>query len=213
MAGLRRAVFLDRDGTINTEREYLHRIEDFAFIPGAPEAIRQMKEAGFLVIVVTNQSGVARGFYPLAAVETLHRHLQAELVRFGTTIDDFYICPHHPWEGTGEYRVDCDCRKGRPGMLLRAAAEHRIDLANSFMVGDKAADIEAGERAGCTSLLVMTGYGEDESPRIDPQVRRFSDLRQAAGFILRAPEMPGRGRDLTREPACGNLSEFSFSAI
>ena len=114
----RRAVFLDRDGTINEEKDYLWRIEDFVFIPGAPEAIRRLREAGYLVIVVTNQSGVARGYFGMAEVEALHRHLQRELARFGTAVDAFYVCPHHPTEGQGEYRRDCDCRKGRPGLLL-----------------------------------------------------------------------------------------------
>ncbi len=177
----RPAVFLDRDGTINVEKDYLHRSEDFAFIPGAPQAIRRLKAAGFLVIVVTNQSGVARGYFSLAAVEELHRHLQRQLALFGTGIDAFYSCPHHPQDGVGEYRIACTCRKGAPGMLLQAAAEHRIDLAASWMIGDKAADIEAGHSAGCTSLLVLTGYGEKESAKVDaarPALRRSCRSRR-----------------------------------
>jgi D-glycero-D-manno-heptose 1,7-bisphosphate phosphatase len=174
----KRAVFLDRDGTINVEKDYLFRTEDFRFIEGAPAAIRRLREAGFLVIVVTNQSGVARGYFSLEDVERLHRHLQRELARFGTRIDDFYLCPHHP--GFGD---ECDCRKGRPGMLLRAADEYNIDLEKSFMVGDKAADIEAGKRAGCCSLLVLTGYGAAEAAGLDG-VPRFPDLARAADFIL-----------------------------
>lgn len=180
----RKAVFLDRDGTVNEEVDYLHRIEDFAFIPGAPEAIRRLKEAGFLVIVVTNQSGVARGYFPLAAVEALHDHIQSELARIGTRIDAFYLCPHHPVEGIGEYRKDCDCRKGSPGMLLQAARDHGIDLARSFMIGDKAADVEAGERAGCRPLLVLTGYGAREKARVKPETPVFRDIGSAAEFIL-----------------------------
>lgn len=180
---MRRAVFLDRDGTINVEKEYLHRIEDFEFIPGVPEAIRRLREAGFLVIVTTNQSGVARGYYPLAAVETLHRHLQAELARQGAAIDAFYVCPHHPTEGVGEYRNDCGCRKGKPGMLLQAASDLGIDLSRSWMVGDKAADVEAGKAAGCRSILVLTGYGETEKPRVDPAVPTLADLTAAVRFI------------------------------
>jgi D-glycero-D-manno-heptose 1,7-bisphosphate phosphatase len=180
----RPAVFLDRDGTINVEKEYLHRVEDFDFIPGAPEAIRRLKEAGFLIIVVTNQSGVARGYYPVSAVETLHRHMQEELGKYGTAVDAFYLCPHHPRDGVGEYRIDCACRKGHPGMLLQAAADLAIDLKNSWMVGDKAVDIEAGERAGCTPVLVLTGYGGKENDKVDPHVHRFADLQAAAEFIL-----------------------------
>lgn len=188
----RPAVFLDRDGTINVERDYLHRIEDFAFIPGAPQAIRRLKDAGFLVVVVTNQSGVARGYFPETAVEELHRHLQRELGRVGAGIDAFYLCPHHPHAGIGDYRIECACRKGSPGMLLQAAAEHHIDLGASWMVGDKAADIEAGRRAGCTPLLVLTGYGEEENGKIDPQIARCADLAAAADYILRhsADQLP-----------------------
>lgn len=179
------AVFLDRDGTINAEKDYLHRIGDFQFLPGAPEAIRRLKEAGFLVVVVTNQSGVARGYFGLDEVEALHRHLQGELARFGTAVDAFYFCPHHPTEGVGEFRRDCPCRKGKPGMLLQAAVDLGIDLGGSYMVGDKFADVEAGRAAGCTPLLVFTGYGSEEAFRHpeDP-VRKAADLAAAADFIL-----------------------------
>jgi D-glycero-D-manno-heptose 1,7-bisphosphate phosphatase len=182
---LRPAVFLDRDGTINVEKDYLYRVEDFVFIPGAPEAVRRLNQAGFLVIVVTNQSGVARGFFSLDDVAVLHRHIQGELAKVGARIDGFYRCPHHPTQGVGEFRRDCDCRKGRPGMLLQAAAEHCIDLSRSFMIGDKAADIEAGERAGCVPLLVLTGYGAEEAKKLPKlRARRFSDLAEAVDFIL-----------------------------
>lgn len=186
-ACLRPAVFLDRDGTLNEERDYLHRIEDFAFIPGAAEAVRRLKAAGFLVIVATNQSGVARGYFPLDAVARLHDHLQAELRRVGAEIDAFYICPHHPLEGAGGYRVDCDCRKGAPGMLLQAARDHDVDLGRSYMVGDKLADIEAGRAAGCTAMLVRTGYGRREEPGVvarSPEIPVFDDLPGAVDHIL-----------------------------
>ena len=185
--GGRRAVFLDRDGTINVEKNYLYRIADFEFLPGAVAAIHRLKEAGFLVFVVTNQSGVARGYYSLEDVEMLHSHLQEELRRQGTAIDAFYICPHHPEQGLGPWRRQCDCRKGAPGMLLQAAAEFGVDLARSFMVGDKEADIEAGRRAGCTPLLVLTGYGAGTSATLanDPVVR-VADLAAAAEWIRAA---------------------------
>ncbi len=160
------AVFLDRDGTINVEKEYLHRVADFEFIDGVPEVIRALKSAGYLIIVVTNQSGVARGYYSLDDVSNLHEYIQGELAKSGSAIDAFYVCPHHPTEGRGEYRRDCDCRKGAPGMLLQAAAEHDIDLSRSFMVGDKVADIEAAENAGCKPIMVLTGYGQSESAKL-----------------------------------------------
>jgi len=178
-------VFLDRDGTINVEKGYLYKIEDFEFIPGAPEAIKRLKDAGFLVIVVSNQSGVGRGYFDERAVETLHRHIQQELVAYGTSIDAFYFCPHHPGEGVGDYMVVCNCRKDAPGMLLQAAVEYDIDLQQSFMIGDKLADIEAGQRAGCQSILVMTGYGESIATKPEViQVAKCPDLVCAASLIL-----------------------------
>ena len=184
-SGKKRAVFLDRDGTINVEREYLHKIEDFEFIPGTPEAIRALKSAGFLVIVVSNQSGIARGYFDEQAVKTLHRHIQDKLSWHGTSIDAFYFCPHHPTKGVGDHKAVCNCRKGEPGMLLQAAKEHDIDLANSFMVGDKLADVEAGVRAGCQSILVLTGYGRSVSSRPEfTDVIKCPDLFQAAQLII-----------------------------
>ena len=185
MNGKQRAVFLDRDGTINVEKEYLHKIEDFEFIPGAPEAIKRLKDAGFLVVVVSNQSGIARGYFDEEAVERLHRYIQSELAAYGTSIDAFYFCPHHPDKGLGFYKRACDCRKGNPGMLLQAAREYDVDLQRSFMVGDKLADIEAGERAGCTSFLVLTGYGETTSLKLaSKDVKKCQDLESAVSFIL-----------------------------
>jgi D-glycero-D-manno-heptose 1,7-bisphosphate phosphatase len=182
---LKRAVFLDRDGTINVEKEYLHRIEDFEFLPGAPQAIRRLNEAGLLVLVVTNQSGIGRGYYSAEEVETLHGHLQSQLNALGARIDGFYLCPHHPTEGVGDYRVACDCRKGEPGLLLRAAEDFGIDLASSWMVGDKAADIEAGVRAGCRPILVLTGYGRRERPVLaGGGVAVCEDLMAATDLIL-----------------------------
>lgn len=185
MAGKRRAVFLDRDGTINVEKTYLHKIEDFEFIAGVPEAIKKLKDAGFLVIVVSNQSGIGRGYFDEQAVETLHEHIQTELAAYGTSIDAFYFCPHHPVHGVDHYQIDCDCRKGAPGMLLQAAEDYNIDLPRSFMIGDKLADIEAGERADCTPILVLTGHGK--LAQLQPEfsaVEKCPDLDGSATFIL-----------------------------
>ena len=155
-----RAVFLDRDGTINVEKEYLHRPEELEFIPGVPQAIARLNRAGYLVVVVTNQSGVARGYFSVADVNRLHQVMQQRLSDEGAHIDAYYLCPHHPHKGLDEYRLDCDCRKGKPGMLLQAAVDFSIDLSRSFMVGDKDADVLAGIAAGCRPYLVTTGYGE-----------------------------------------------------
>lgn len=190
LASLRRAVFLDRDGTINVEKDYLYRSEEFEFLPGVPEAIALLKRAGYLVIVVTNQSGVARGYYRESDVALLHDHLQRQLRNYDTAIDAFYLCPHHPSDGIGEYRRDCDCRKGAPGMLLRAAAEHRIDLSASFMIGDKLADVEAGLAAGCRSILVLTGYGRQSLSKLPPEISSFPDLSSAASAIVAETATP-----------------------
>ena len=179
------AVFLDRDGTINVDKDYLHKVEDFEFIPGSLEAIKTLKDAGYSVIVVTNQSGVARGYFSLDDVTRLHEHIQQALEAAGTAIDAFYVCPHHPEKGLGEHRKECDCRKGRPGLLLQASADLGIDLQRSFMIGDKIADIEAGENAGCQPILVQTGYGQESRLRIDESRAIIcADLASAVGVIL-----------------------------
>jgi D-glycero-D-manno-heptose 1,7-bisphosphate phosphatase len=182
----RRAVFLDRDGTINVEKEYLFRVEEFEFIPGAPEAIRLLKDAGFLVVVVTNQSGIGRGIYAEADLERLHAFMEQELARIGTGVDAYYFCPHHPRHGQGDYRMECACRKPLPGMLLAAARDLAIDLPASFMVGDKLADVEAGLAAGCRSVLVRTGYGAAEITAVPAGVQAVADLPAAAQLILAA---------------------------
>lgn len=182
---LRKAVFLDRDGTINVEKNYLHRVEDFTFIPGVPQAIRRLNEAGFLVVVVTNQSGVARGYFELDDVHRLHDHVGSLLACQQAHVDGFFICPHHPESGKGRWRKRCDCRKGEPGLLLQAAEQLSIDLHRSFMVGDKPADMDAGLRAGCTPLLVLTGYGAETAKSLDPSIGRYASLVEAVDFILR----------------------------
>jgi D-glycero-D-manno-heptose 1,7-bisphosphate phosphatase len=183
-APLKRAVFLDRDGTVNAEREYLHRPEDFEFIPGAPQAIRLLNDAGFCVIVVTNQSGIARGFYDEAALERLHRYMDGELARFGARVDAYYFCPHHPRHGTGAYTRECACRKPLPGMLVQAAADLAIDLAESWIIGDKLADVEAGLRAGCHAILVRTGYGAGEEASLPQEVPVHDDILAAVRAIV-----------------------------
>ncbi|WP_337833269.1 D-glycero-beta-D-manno-heptose 1,7-bisphosphate 7-phosphatase [Geoanaerobacter pelophilus] len=180
----RRAVFIDRDGTINEEKEYLYRPEAFEFIPGVPEAIRILGEAGFLVVVVTNQSGVARGYYGEDDVRSLHRYMDELLLTAGAKVDAYYFCPHHPVNGVGEYRIDCRCRKPMPGMLLQAVSDLGIDLSASWMIGDKLADVEAGIAAGCRSAMVLTGYGTEEQTKLPVDVPVFKDLLAAAQAIL-----------------------------
>jgi D-glycero-D-manno-heptose 1,7-bisphosphate phosphatase len=185
------AVFLDRDGTINIEKDYLVDPREFAFVPGAPEAIRALKRAGFLVVVVTNQSGIARGYFSAAQVERLHTYMQSQLQGYFTHVDAFYMCPHHPSAGNGPFTGACKCRKGEPGMLFDAARDLNIDLATSYMVGDKFADLEAGLGAGCHSILVRTGYGDKtcEKPAVQKwqeseRIAVCDDLPAAARYIL-----------------------------
>ncbi len=182
---LRRAVFLDRDGTISKEKNYLHKIEDFEFIGGVVSALKKLQGAGFLLVVVTNQSGVARGFFSIETVQRLHEHMSHLLKGYGVSIDGIYICPHHPKRGNAPYKVECDCRKGKPGMILRAADDLGIDLSRSFMIGDKLTDIEAGGAAGCHSLLVRTGYGK--ALELPAEIRceaDFPTLSEAVDYIL-----------------------------
>jgi D-glycero-D-manno-heptose 1,7-bisphosphate phosphatase len=160
MAGLP-AVFLDRDGTINVEAGYIRALDDLVLMPGAADAIRSLSEAGFKVILATNQSGPARGYYPESWVHALHERLSDLLAAGGARLDGVFYCPHLPDGTVPGYAVACGCRKPEPGMLLAAAETHGLDLARSFMVGDKATDVEVGHRAGCRSVLLRSGFGDD----------------------------------------------------
>lgn len=160
MAG-KTAVFLDRDGTINIEAGYIHNVADLNLMPGAGAALRRVNDAGLLAILATNQSGPARGYYPESHVLALHDRLNALLTAEGAHLDDLYYCPHHPEGVVAAYTQTCDCRKPEPGMLLAAAERHGIDLKASYMIGDKATDVEVGQRAGCKTVLLRSGYGEE----------------------------------------------------
>lgn len=180
---MRRAVFLDRDGTINVEKDYLYLVQDFEFIPGATEAIKLLNDAGYFLVVVTNQSGIARGYYTEEDVELLHRHINAELNKFGARIDIWLFCPHHP-DGRGSYALPCDCRKPLPGMLTEAARRYDIDLGSSIMIGDKIADIGAGKAAGCRTILVRTGYGADQENFVSQTTEVYDDLLAATKSLM-----------------------------
>jgi D-glycero-D-manno-heptose 1,7-bisphosphate phosphatase len=198
----RAAVFLDRDGTINEEAGYLDRIEKLRLLPGAAGAIRLINESGMKTVVVTNQSGVARGFFDEAFVARVHARLREMLHAEGALIDAFYFCPHHPTEGRGAYLKTCGCRKPAPGMLLLAVDELRIDQDRSYMVGDTLKDIEAGNGAGARGVLVRTGYGEESAAFLArPETQKeapfrpahiAADLREAVAWIIEDRE--GRGR-------------------
>ncbi len=182
---VKHAVFLDRDGTINIEKDYLHLIDDFEFIPGVPQALKSLQDANYLLVVVTNQSGVARGYFPLETVHRIHEYMCLQLKRYHVNIDGIYLCPHHPTRGYPPYDIECDCRKGKPGMLLQAVADLGIDLSRSYMIGDKTTDIEAGVSAGCQSLLVGTGCGCGvQLPTKMKCTNCFRALPEAVEYIL-----------------------------
>ncbi|HKG21604.1 MAG TPA: D-glycero-beta-D-manno-heptose 1,7-bisphosphate 7-phosphatase [Blastocatellia bacterium] len=155
------AIFLDRDGTINEDIGYVSAPDELKIYPWAAEAIRLFNEAGLKVIVITNQSGVARGMYSEETLNAIHDRLREELGRHEARIDGAYYCPHHPEIGVEQYRRKCECRKPLDGMLKRAARDHAIDLELSYMVGDKASDINLASNAGARGVLVLTGYGRE----------------------------------------------------
>ena len=162
------AVFLDRDGTINEEVGYLDSLDKLKIIPAAYEAIRLLNKSCMKAIVVTNQSGVARGYFSEKLVRQTHDIIQASLLKKKARIDKFYYCPHHPTEGTGIYLQNCNCRKPLPGMLLQAAHDLDIALADSYMVGDTYRDMETAKKVGVKGILVKTGYGRELLQEIGP---------------------------------------------
>lgn len=156
------AVFLDRDGTLNVEAGYINHVDRLKLIDGAAEAVVLLARHGLKTIVVTNQSGVARGYFPAEHLLKLHDRLQTLLKEQGAELDAIYCCPHHPDVGEPPFRQDCDCRKPKLGMIRRAEKELSVDATRSYMVGDKISDVEFGRRAGCKSILLLTGYGKGE---------------------------------------------------
>ncbi|MFC1989493.1 D-glycero-alpha-D-manno-heptose-1,7-bisphosphate 7-phosphatase [Chloroflexota bacterium] len=151
---MERAVFLDRDGTIIEDIGYPHERSKIKFLPGASKAVRLLNENGFKVIIITNQAGVARGYFTEETVKEINRYIQESLAKERAIIDMIYYCPHHIEGVVEEYRKECYCRKPNPGMIEQAAHEFGINLENSFVIGDKNSDIEAGRRAGCKTILL-----------------------------------------------------------
>ena len=156
---MERVIFLDRDGTLNEEVHYLHRKEDLKILEGVPEAIRMLKEAGYKIVVVTNQAGVARGYFPESDVQELHQYINECLSPLGAGIDYFFYCPHHPVCGQGIYKKECRCRKPDTGLFEMAEQVLQVDKSRSWMIGDKWSDVEAGKNYGVYTILVGTGYG------------------------------------------------------
>ena len=169
LANKQKAVFLDRDGTINIYKGFLRNIDDFELIDGVTEAIKKINNSGYLCIVVTNQPVIARGEVTYEQLNEIHNKMETQLGLEGAYIDGIYFCPHHPHKGysgeIAELKIDCECRKPKPGLLLKAANDFNIDLSKSFMVGDGENDIKAGIAAGCISILIgqNVGYGESDN--------------------------------------------------
>lgn len=172
------AVFLDRDGVLNEDRGYVHRWEDFSFLPGAIDALRRLQQQGYLLVVITNQSAVARGLCSEADVLALHERMRAFLREQGIELTGIYYCPHHPQGSVSDYAIACSCRKPEPGMILRAAQEHGIDLSRSLLVGDKLSDLEAGRAAGIPSLYLVVPPGQDKDLSSLPEAQRVSGLSE-----------------------------------
>ena len=148
-----KAVFFDRDGVLNVDVDYLYKIEDLRWMDGAKEAVAYLTLSGYKIFIVTNQSGIARGYYTMEQMQELHAYMQRELAAAGGKIEKIYYCPHHKEGVVLEYSCDCDCRKPKPGMLLQAFAEYDIDKARSFLIGDGQRDVEAAEAAGIKGYL------------------------------------------------------------
>jgi D-glycero-D-manno-heptose 1,7-bisphosphate phosphatase len=185
---MRRGLILDRDGVVNHDPGYLHRVEECRFIDGIFDMTRSFGEAQFAIVIATNQSGIGRGLYSEDDFQHLMNWMKREFARHGVTLAGIYHCPFHPTEGIGPYRRDSDCRKPRPGMLLRAAADLELDLAASWCVGDKASDIEAGKAAGVGTLVRLNGACQASSWVDDHWV--VPDLASVTQLLRRATKAP-----------------------
>ena len=187
---MRSGVFFDRDGTVNVEVGYLHDVKKLSLIPGAAKAIRRLNILGWPVLCVSNQSGVARGYFSIDAVYKVNQKLEDLLAAEGAHLDGMYFCPHHPTEGHYPYRINCECRKPGSGMLEKAASKFDIDLKRSFLIGDRFTDIQTAQLAGLKAILVLTGYGKTELENIKNKKRIqpdhiCEDIGAAVDWILK----------------------------
>ncbi len=187
---MRRAVFLDRDGTLNEDPGYFHEANKLVILPGVPEALQNLKVAGFLLIVITNQGAIGKGMYPLKDMQDVHEALQVRLAPFDAQIDAFFYCPHVEEE-------NCSCRKPKPGMIIAARDKFDIELGESYVVGDKISDLEAGRAAGCRTVLVLTGHGKGEqgearAKRLNVADIVVKDMGRAAKAIVADARQRGR---------------------
>ena len=181
-----KAVFLDKDGTISHDKGYIDHPSKVELFPNSAKAIQLLNNSGLKVCIVSNQAGIARGYFGEDMLQSIDKTLQRKLLANHAYYDAVYYCPHHPDHGHYPYKKDCDCRKPNPGMLLKASDEYGLDLKESYMVGDKDSDLEAGRRAGCKTILVLTGYGEDTKKNLNGHQPDFvaKDLLEAVNWIL-----------------------------
>jgi D-glycero-D-manno-heptose 1,7-bisphosphate phosphatase len=182
----RRAIFLDRDGTLIRDRHFLRRPEELEFLPGVSEALTLFAKTGLALIVLSNQSGVARGLFGLNDVVAVNQELERQLAEHGIQLDAIYFCPHHPGGKVEEFRKRCDCRKPAPGMALKASQELDLELNGSWIVGDKPDDVRMSEHLPLRPVLVRTGYGRENEDALKdyPQLKVTDDLLGAAHWIL-----------------------------
>ncbi len=187
-----RVVFLDRDGTICEEVGYLDSVDQMKLIPRSGEAVALLNRKGFKVVVITNQAGVARGFFPEAILEDLHAQMIRLLKTEGAEVDGIYYCPHHPTDGSPPYLRECKCRKPATGLLEKAAADLNLDLSSAFMIGDHFSDVECGQRIGAETVLLLTGHGREALAKKEswpkPPSHIAADLYEAVQWILNRQE-------------------------
>ena len=183
------AVFIDRDGTINEQMGYINHVSRFILLPGAAEAVRLLNGHGYLAIVVSNQSGVGRGYFPIELVHDVHEYMKSLLEKEGAAVDGIYFCPHHPEALVPEYRIDCNCRKPKTGLIEKACEDFDIDMKNSYVIGDRCSDIELADRSDLKGLMVKTGYGLGDIEYVLPNtsfepVYIAKDLLYAVRWII-----------------------------
>jgi len=187
---MRPAVFIDRDGTINEQRGYINHISRFALLPGVGEAISLLNKNNHLVVVTSNQSGVAQGYFPEKLVHEIHGLMKRELAKDSAYLDGVYFCPHHPHGAVSEYKKECGCRKPGTGLIERARVELDIDMQTSYVIGDRWLDIDFAHNASLPGILVLTGYGRGDLEHIVPHKRLkptfvAEDLLRAVTWILK----------------------------
>lgn len=181
---MRKAAFLDRDGVINADHGYVYEAENFEWLPGVFEACRRLSEAGYALVVVTNQSGIGRGYYDEAAFLRLTDWMKATLAEHGAPVEAVYFCPHHPEKALGAYKTACDCRKPAPGMLLQAAADLSIDLSQSVVFGDKPGDMTAARRAGVPIRIQLGTDGRAVPEASEDATLCARNLQQGVDLLL-----------------------------